>query len=53
MLHKMPEGGDIKDNLNDLDAVDKLQSMSVEINGDMQLLYYIVFQVVLILFDVQ
>jgi len=36
MLHKMPEGGDIKDHLNDLlDAVDKLQSMNVEINGDM------------------
>lgn len=36
MLRKMPEGGDVKDHLNDLfDAVDKLQSMNVEINGDM------------------
>lgn len=36
MLNKMPEGGDVKDHLNDLfDAVDKLQSMNVEINGDM------------------
>lgn len=36
MLHKMPEGGDAKDHLNNLfDAVDKLQSMNVEINDDM------------------
>lgn len=36
MLRKMPEDEDVKDHLNDLfDAVDKLQSMNVEINGDM------------------
>lgn len=36
MLHKIPEGGDIKDHFNDLlDAVDKLQAMNVEINDDM------------------
>ncbi|KMQ88092.1 retrovirus-related pol polyprotein from transposon tnt 1-94 [Lasius niger] len=36
MLRKMREDGDVKDHLNDLfDAVDKLQSMNVEINGDM------------------
>lgn len=36
MLRKMPEDGNVKDHLNDLfDAVDKLQSMDVEINGDM------------------
>lgn len=36
MLNKMSEGDDVKDHLNDLfDAVDKLQSMNVEINGDM------------------
>lgn len=35
MLHKMPESGNVKDHLNDLfDAVDKLQAMNVEINGD-------------------
>lgn len=37
MLRKMPDDGDVKDHLNDLfDAVDKLQSMNVEINGDMR-----------------
>lgn len=36
MLCKMSEGGDIKDHFNDLfDAVDKLQLMNIEINGDM------------------
>lgn len=36
MLSKMPEGRDVKDYLNELfDAVDKLQSMNVEINGEM------------------
>lgn len=36
MLNKMPENGDVKDHLNNLfDAVDKLQSMNVELNGDM------------------
>lgn len=36
MLRKMPENGDVKDHLNDLfDAIGKLQSMNVEINGDM------------------
>lgn len=36
MLNKMPEGGDVKDHLNGLfDAIDKLQSMNIEINGDM------------------
>lgn len=36
VLHKMPESGDVKDHLNDIfDAVDKLQSMNVEVNGDM------------------
>lgn len=36
MLNKMPEGGDVMDHLNGLfDAIDKLQSMNIEINGDM------------------
>lgn len=45
MLRKMPDDGDVKNHLNDLfDAVDKLQSMNVEINGDMPSSYCTVFQ---------